>query len=556
MPSSALRTSSSSGFLTGLLAERVRRELGAVFGKEFTFWDDRQRLLRRANSDARSEIQKQTTALSLRHSGPQVLQIVSHQRMLAVPITQNGAVAAVAVSLFPNSASPRQLIQTAHLVLDKIQAHDDIEYLRQQNEEHLIQATQDLEELTFLRSFVKHLEVTNTSDRRWSIAEKILPSLLHSTCSEELLLVGSSSVSGRDVPSTVLRRFGTDVVSEACGLELVKSFQPRADRETIVQNGLGPREGMPEGGIRNVIIVPLTKVRNELAWLVAINRRIVSPETIDVRWALSQHEFGTSEASLVESAASILSTHEQNVELLRDKERLIASVVRVLVSTIEAKDQYTRGHSERVALFAECLARTLDLPPKHCERLYLTGLVHDVGKIGVSDAILKKPTALTDEEFEEVKKHPDDGWAILRELQQLAYVLPGVLYHHERFDGRGYPDGLLGEDIPLDGRILAVADAYDAMTSDRAYRDGRPQQEAEAVLRDGAGTQWDPRVIDAFFAARDTIVGLREGYRAPPKPQRIPSTMFALDEQPSETVESETSELNSSEVELAGASVS
>ena len=133
-------------------------------------------------------------------------------------------------------------------------------------------------------------------------------------------------------------------------------------------------------------------------------------------------------------------------------------------------------------------------------------------------------------------------------------MLPGVLYHHERFDGRGYPDGLSGEDIQLDGRILAVADAYDAMTSDRAYRDGRPQHEAEAVLRQGAGTQWDPGVVDAFFAVRDEIVALRENYRTPPKAQRIPGTMHALEEHPLPPMEPPAPDEIMPEAELAGAS--
>ena len=109
-------------------------------------------------------------------------------------------------------------------------------------------------------------------------------------------------------------------------------------------------------------------------------------------------------------------------------------------------------------------------------------------------------------------------------------MLPGVLYHHERYDGHGYPDGLEGEEIPLDGRILAVADAYDAMTSDRAYRQGLSQEKAEAVLRDGAGTQWDPRIIEAFFRAADEIVDLRSFYNPPDRPGRQPRSLKAVGE--------------------------
>ena len=142
-------------------------------------------------------------------------------------------------------------------------------------------------------------------------------------------------------------------------------------------------------------------------------------------------------------------------------------MVRSLVSALDAKDEYTCGHSERVALYGKILAEQAGYTEEERDRLYLTGLLHDVGKIGVSDAVLKKADKLTDEEFAEIKRHPDEGWAILQDLKQLQYVLPGVLFHHERVDGAGYPDGLAGTEIPKDGRLLAIVDAYDAMTSDR-----------------------------------------------------------------------------------------
>ena len=213
------------------------------------------------------------------------------------------------------------------------------------------------------------------------------------------------------------------------------------------------------------------------------------------------------------TAASIMATQASNIDLLHEREDLIVRVVRTLVSAIEAKDVYTCGHSERVALYGRCLATQCGYSHSEAEKLYLTGLLHDVGKIGVSDATLNKPGALTADEFAEIKRHPDEGWSILRDLQQLSYVLPGVLHHHERYDGRGYPDQLSGESIPMDGRILAVADAYDAMTSDRSYRRGLSVQKAEEILRDGRGTQWDARVVDAYFAVRDQIDYIRTTYR-------------------------------------------
>ncbi|MCA9240034.1 MAG: HD-GYP domain-containing protein, partial [Planctomycetales bacterium] len=132
-------------------------------------------------------------------------------------------------------------------------------------------------------------------------------------------------------------------------------------------------------------------------------------------------------------------------------------------------------------------------------------LLHDIGKVGISDDVLLKPGRLTDEEFDLIKQHPECGYKLLVRLAALGDLLPGVLHHHEAYDGQGYPHGLVGEDIPLTARILAVADAWDAMTSDRPYRPGMPWEKAMSILRDGAGGQWDARVVDAFFAIIEEV---------------------------------------------------
>jgi len=130
----------------------------------------------------------------------------------------------------------------------------------------------------------------------------------------------------------------------------------------------------------------------------------------------------------------------------------------------------------------------------------------------VNDAILRKEGQLNDAEFLQISRHPDLGREILHDLSHLRNVLPGVLYHHERYDGEGYPDQLAGEAIPLEGRLLAICDAYDAMTSDRPYRDGMPQERAESILREGAGVQWDPAFTDAFLTAMPDILRIRTEY--------------------------------------------
>jgi HD-GYP domain-containing protein (c-di-GMP phosphodiesterase class II) len=173
--------------------------------------------------------------------------------------------------------------------------------------------------------------------------------------------------------------------------------------------------------------------------------------------------------------------------------------MRAIASIIDAKDGYTHQHSERVAAFGVRLARQLGFDGDSRAVVELSGLLHDVGKIGVPDAILNKPGKLTESEFKEMRLHPLHGARILSNIQseKVVSLLPGVKYHHERWDGKGYPEGLKGEEIPLLGRVLAVADFLDALTSDRSYRKGLPLEEALQMVRDLEGQAFDPLVVKA-----------------------------------------------------------
>ncbi len=145
------------------------------------------------------------------------------------------------------------------------------------------------------------------------------------------------------------------------------------------------------------------------------------------------------------------------------------------------------------------LAASVGLPPDECETVYLSGLLHDLGKVGVADDVLLKPGQLTEEAFALIKEHPQRGYNLLKRLAPLKDMLPGVLHHHEAWDGSGYPHGLAGEEIPLIARLLAVADAFDAMTSNRPYRDGMPVEKARQILADGAGKFWDSKLVKQFL---------------------------------------------------------
>nr|WP_300997557.1 HD domain-containing phosphohydrolase [Exiguobacterium sp.] len=192
-----------------------------------------------------------------------------------------------------------------------------------------------------------------------------------------------------------------------------------------------------------------------------------------------------------------------------ENEQLLNSLFVLFAATLDARDSYTAGHSERVAAYSVELATALRLPSHQIELLRKSALLHDIGKIGVRDDVLLKEGRLTDEEFAQIQEHPTIGIHILNQItlpDSLQPILAGVRSHHERIDGRGYPDGLAGETIPLFGRIMAIADAYDAMTSDRPYRQGMPVEKALSILEGGRGTQWDAAFVDVFIQLRREAV--------------------------------------------------
>ncbi len=194
-------------------------------------------------------------------------------------------------------------------------------------------------------------------------------------------------------------------------------------------------------------------------------------------------------------------------------ERLSLQVVKTLAEAIDAKDTYTNGHSGRVAKYAREIAKRFGYPEKKQDTIYMMGLLHDVGKIGVPDAVINKPARLTDEEFEEIKKHPVMGGKILQNIKEMPELAIGAKWHHERFNGTGYPDRLKGEEIPEEARIIAVADAYDAMTSNRSYRRELPQEVVRGEIEKGKGTQFDPVFADIMIQMieEDKDYQLREG---------------------------------------------
>ena len=361
------------------------------------------------------------------------------------------------------------------------------------------------EEISLLHSLTRNLQISRAPRE---LAEVCLDRLQGPIDAEgtAILLQGEDlhDMSSGESPAEFLSA-GQMPFGEERFRRLVSRFSDHDWSRPLVKNHTaGTLFGSEWPGLRNFILMAIGEGGHRSGWLMVCNMR-------------DGREFGSIEASLVTSVATILGTHVRNIELYEQHEDLLISFVRSLVSSLDAKDNYTRGHSDRVALIARRLGEEIGLPPEDLHDVFVSGLLHDIGKIGVDDRILQKPGKLTDEEFAAIQQHPTIGYNILVGLRNLQSVIPGVRSHHETYDGKGYPDKLVGEEIPLMARLLAVADSYDAMRSDRPYRKGMDVERIDSIFRAGAGEQWDKKVIDAYFAARDDIDAIfTEAFRTAP----------------------------------------
>lgn len=239
---------------------------------------------------------------------------------------------------------------------------------------------------------------------------------------------------------------------------------------------------------RSMICVPMRLKDKAIGVLQVLNRTGTIP-------------FNDHDLEMLENMANQAVSSIENARLYENIQKVYLSTIEVLATAIDAKDPYTQGHSRRVTQYSVAIAEELNLSPKEIEDIRYAGLLHDVGKIGIKDSIIRKPGRLTDEEYAIIKKHPAIGAKILRPVDFLADKIPGVLHHHEYYDGRGYPDHLTGEDIPLAGRIICVADAFDAMTTNRPYRKGLTVKTAVGELKKFSGKQFDPVCVEAFLKA-------------------------------------------------------
>jgi len=392
--------------------------------------------------------------------------------------------------------TPDSLERMGRLVLDNLAKTSRIEQLEQETHDLSLNLVGTYEEISLLYRLTQNLKISRSDEDLGRIALEWMREVVPARAlAIQFLPVDDAeeSLTQRGRTKSLLIARGECPLDDAAFSRLIERLGPTVRTGLKVLNGATTRDpAWPFPDVRQLICVPLAEGDNLFGWLAAFNH-------------VDNREFGTVEASLLSSVAAILGIHSGNIELYRQQSELLAGIVRALTSAIDAKDPYTCGHSDRVARAAVLLAQELGCDASSLETMYLSGLLHDIGKIGIDDSVLRKPDKLTDEEYEQIKRHVRIGHRILQDLRKLDDVVPVVLYHHESWDGNGYPLHLTEQDIPRSARIVAVADAFDAMGSDRPYRKGMPDEKIDAIFRAGAGKQWDPEVVDAFFRVRDQI---------------------------------------------------
>ena len=321
-------------------------------------------------------------------------------------------------------------------------------------------------------------------------------SLIEGVLGEEIEIVGQSN--GNDALE-YLAHYSVDLVlldynmPEMNGIEVMKCMKRRME-------------------MKNTPVIILTaevdiEIETEVFQAGAVDfvRKPFVPMALQERvWRVLQSEY--LKKNLRREAASQMRLADAR---LLASERLFDQTILALAKTIDAKDKYTQGHSKRVADYVRQIAQRAGEPPEKQREIYCIGLLHDIGKIGVPSAIINKPSRLTEEEYETIKSHTTIGSAILRNIVEFPKLAVGARSHHERWDGSGYPDGLKGLEICQEARMIAVADAYDAMTSRRSYRDIMPQERVRREIARGSGTQFDPKFAEIMLGMIDEDVDFR-----------------------------------------------
>ena len=373
--------------------------------------------------------------------------------------------------------------------------------------------------------FLKILEWTLENEQALHVARSELETLSTNlaTTYEELSLLYTISGSMRvtQQPEEFLQGVCQElleVMNIAAAAAIVRAHAPAAQDDLTVVVGQTPLGSEHVGLLGATQVAPLLArnsrpiVDNQFVWrsrpdlgrtvrnLIAVPLVSERPLGMLLAWNKNAGDFNSVDIKLMSSIGNQSSVFLANNMLYADLQDLLMGVLHALTATIDAKDPYTCGHSRRVAMISKRLAEKCGLAPAKVQQIYLAGLLHDIGKIGVPESTLCKPGRLTDEEYELIKRHPGIGAKILGGIRQLDDVILGILCHHERLDGKGYPQGLKGDEVPLDARIIGMADCFDSMTSDRIYRSAMPLEAVVEEIRRNAGTQFDPDVVEKLLS--------------------------------------------------------
>jgi HD-GYP domain-containing protein (c-di-GMP phosphodiesterase class II) len=334
-------------------------------------------------------------------------------------------------------------------------------------------------------------------------------------------IVAQASGLPKDLRTTATVQHFSDI-EEGQKSELIGTFSsiPDLGWTVIAQRSL--EQAREDAGVRELNAQALTFVLVVIAAAVVLGYLFAVGISTPIRAlaastrAISRGEFherapvrGAAEiselAQTFNNMAGDIETFIARLKLAAEENReLFLGSIRMLAAAIDEKDPYTRGHSDRVAKYSVMIGQQLGLSPEELDRLRISALLHDVGKIGVDDRVLKKPGALTAEEFQIMKQHPSKGANIMRPVAQLKDVLPGIELHHEHIDGKGYPYGLKGDEIPMMARIISVSDTLDAMTTNRPYQSAKEIDDALQVIRKNAGSKFDLKVVEALEAVVQT----------------------------------------------------
>ncbi|OQA01933.1 MAG: Cyclic di-GMP phosphodiesterase response regulator RpfG [Planctomycetes bacterium ADurb.Bin412] len=416
----------------------------------------------------------------LRYQKTESLQRICDQLHLdCTYVVEQGLSEALSSSEF--GALFRPLLQT---LFDKMHAHTESTTEMEALSNSLAQS---YEEITLLHRISDGMRVTQEPDTFFAQLCEDLKEFIEV---EELLVLWSDcEVPGRAIK--MVASSGTTRLSRA-DLDLLwhrTQYEAEQSLGILIDSNVDrPYTHQWPQQIRNLVSVPIRRNRKNMGALVALNK-------------VSRPDFDSIDTKLLISVANEIAVYLDNFRLYKDLEDLLIGSLRALTSSIDAKDPYTCGHSERVGIIARWMCEQMEVSTEETHTIYLTGLLHDIGKIGVSESILCKPGRLVRDEMEQIWKHPLIGANILQGIRQMETVAKGVLTHHERYDGSGYPQGLKGKAIPFGGRVVMLADSFDAMISDRTYRKALPLLSALTEIRRFSGTQYDPDLAEIFLGS-------------------------------------------------------